>query len=269
MKNILTTGRSMYIGDLPAHLKIACMSLRKNLISCTYLLLLAVLSPAYIFAQDNDPINSLWKGIGGKSTWANTDYILFTVEGNRSKFLQNGRTFILNRNTGQARLEAKTESNENIVVLFNYLTGKLTRFFRNGKEIVDATAFIQDQLPQIISQLEKDAALLFLPTVLEKSSVKIEKLEQKIVNAEKLDVFSIAVGDEKFDGTILFNSESGLIKQFIDHDGHEYYVNGYKDIGGGLILPTTFKNLTDSNKSTTFTVVASFEELEETKFTNL
>ena len=245
------------------------MNLQKHMISCVYLLLMAVTIPAHTQAQGNSALSNLWKGVGGKSTWSNTSYILFTVDGNMSKYLQDGRTFIINRKTGQARLEGRTASNENLVLLFNFKSGKLDRLSSNGKEVVDKAAFTQEHFGKVLAQLEKDASLLFLPTLLEKPSAKVGKLEHKIVNAEKLDVFSLSLGGDKFEGTILFNPESGLIKQLVDQEGSVYYVNGYKDIGGGLTLPTTFKNLSDSKKSTTFSVVASFEELEETKFTKL
>lgn len=210
----------------------------------------------------------LLKGIGGKDTWDSTNYILFTANGNDPKHFQNGRKFLINTKSGQARFEGKSSEGNNIVSLFNFKTGKLSKFFINGNEIKQMSSETNELLTKINEQFKKDINFLFLPALIEQPETKTGKTSSKIFNAEKLQSlpFQLKAG---LSGEVLFNGETGWIKQFIDKDGETFLVNGYKDIGGGLFLPTTFKNLENSEKSLLFSTVAAFTEMEESKFSIL
>lgn len=214
-------------------------------------------------------ITNLWKGVGGKNKWNTTDFILFTANGNDAAYLLNGRKFLINKKSGECRFEGRTTDGRNLVVLFNYKTAKLLRYFNNGKEVAKSSTDAIASFEKINQQFVNDASLLFLPTLIDQADTKVGKVSAKIVNAEKLYTFSFQLKDNSLAGDILFNAESGLIKQLLDRDGNEYYVNGYKDIGGGLILPTTFKNLQQPNKSILFTTVAAFTDMEVEKFETL
>ena len=214
-------------------------------------------------------IASLWKGIGGKLKWKNTDFILFTANGNDAKYLQNGRRFLIDKKTNKCRFEGKTVDGQNLVVLFDYKSGKIFRYYNNKKEVAKNSPEAQAAFQKINEQFSKDAALLFLPVFIDQPETKISNVGVKIYNAEKLQSLSFQLKDNSLTGDILFNAESGYIKQLVDNDGNEYNVNGYKDIGGGLMLPTTFSHAHHANRNTSFTTVAAFTDIETDKFENL
>lgn len=214
-------------------------------------------------------ISNLWKGVGGKNKWNSTDFILFSASGNDAPYLLNGRKFLINKKSGECRFEGRTNEGQNLVVLFNYKTDKLLRYFNNGKAVAKSSSEATAAFERISQQFVNDASLLFLPTLIDQADTKVGKVSAKIVNAEKLYTFSFQLKDNSLAGDILFNAETGLIKQLVDREGNEYYVNGYKDVGGGLILPTTFKSLQQTNKSTLFTTVAAFTDMEVEKFETL
>jgi len=222
-------------------------------------------------AQAQAPLelsSSLWRGIGGKTKWDSTNYILFSVTGNDSEFLQNGRKFLINKRSGQVRFEGKTENGNNIVALFNFKTEKLSKLFSNGEERPVSTE-VNTVFTRINEQFKKDAAFIFLPALIDAPDTRTGKVSSKIVNAEKLLSVSFQLKDNSLSGELLFNGETGYIKQIIDKEGNEYFVNGYKDIGGGLVLPTVFKSMNGSEKSATFPTAAAFTDMEESKFSNL
>lgn len=214
-------------------------------------------------------IASLWKGVGGKSKWNATDFILFTANGNDAHYLQNGRRFLINKKTGECRFEGRTMNNQNIVVLFNYKTEKLLRYFVNGKEEKKHDVDVLASFKQVNEQFLRDASLLFLPTLMDRADTRVGKVSSKIINAEKLHAVSFQLKDNFIAGDMLFNADDGFIRQLIDKEGNTFYVNGYKDIGGGLFLPTVFKNLQHTDRNTTFTTVAAFTDMEAAKFENL
>lgn len=210
----------------------------------------------------------LLKGIGGKEKWDSTNYILFTVSGNDAKTLQSSRKFLIKPTSGQARFEGQSNDGNNIVALFNFKTGKLSRFFVNGNEVKKMDNETTELFTKINTQFKKDITFLFLPALIEQPDTKTGKTTSKIFNAEKLQSLSFEL-EGGTSGEILFNNETGQIKQFIDEEGNTYLVNEYKDIGGGLFLPTNFRNLENQAKSLFFSTVAAFTEMEESRFSVL
>jgi len=208
----------------------------------------------------------LLKGIGGKEKWEGSNYILFVANGNDVLDFQNGRKFLINTQSGQARFEGQCGEGNNIVALFNYKTSKRSHFFVNGVEQADKEA--SELFSKINRQFKKDITFLFLPALIDQPDTKTGKVSSRIYNAEKLLAlpFQLQGG---LSGEILFNSETGWIKQFIDKEGSTYLVNGYKDIGGGLFLPTTYKNLSNPQKNLSFSTVAAFTDMEESRFLEL
>lgn len=210
----------------------------------------------------------LLKGMGGKEKWDSTNYILFTANGNDAKYFQNSRKFLIKPKSGEARFEGQSNDGNNIVTLFNFKTGKLSKFFINGNEVKQDDGATNELFTKLNEQFKKDITFLFLPALIEQPDTKTGKITSKIFNAEKLQSlpFQLKGG---ISGEVLFNGETGWIKQFIDKEGNTYIVNGYKDIGDGLFLPTTFRNLENQEKSLLFSTVAAFTEMEESRFSTL
>ncbi|TDS13907.1 hypothetical protein [Sphingobacterium paludis] len=227
---------------------------------------LLVYTGGQLMAQaSQESVSLLWKGIGGKAKWDNTNYILFTAHGNESRYLQSGRKFLINKQSGQVRFEGKSSEGDTWIALFNFKTDKLAKLAHNGVESKSISAEGEEIFSKINEQFNKDASLLFLPTLVDKTG----KAASKIVNAEKLLYIPFQLKENNLSGELYFNSENGIIKQIVDKDGNEFYVDGYKDIGGGLMLPTSFKSMNNQDRSTSFTTVAAFTEMEDTKFSNL
>jgi len=233
----------------------------------TCMVSLSLISHAQVSEQRG--IASLWKGIGGKLKWNNTDFILFSANGNDAKYLLNGRKFLIDKKTHKCRFEGKTVDGQNLVVLFDFKAGKILRYYNNRKEVAKNSPEAQASFQKINEQFLKDAALLFLPAFIDQPETKISKVGVKIHNAEKLQSFSFQLKDNNLTGDLLFNAESGYIKQLVDKEGNEYVVNGYKDIGGGLILPTSFHHTHHADRNTSFTTVAAFTDIETDKFESL
>lgn len=222
-------------------------------------------------AQDQKNVNLVWRGIGGKSNWEITKYILFSAQGNNiTKTIASERKFLINKSNGQCRFEGKFSSNDNIVLLFNFKTEQITKLFVNGIAQNDIKSFASTKFVDILDQFNEDTRLLFLPTSFELNKTKVSTSTQKIINAEKVFVFQITQSQlfdgSNFNGTIVVNTTGEITTA--QSDQMNYTINGYKDIGGGLNLPTSFKN-SSSAKNCTFTTVASFTDMEENKFTTL
>lgn len=237
----------------------------KTFLTAAIIGLLALTGEQVTAQASQESVSILWKGVGGKTRWDNTNYILFAASGNESKHVQSGRKFLINKRSGQVRFEGRLDDGDNIVAIFNFKTDKVLKFSSNGVESKTSSTEVDDAFAKINEQFKKDASFIFLPTLIDKAG----KANSKIVNAEKLQYISFQLKDTNLGGELYFNPETGYIKQLIDKDGHEFYVNGYKDIGGGLFLPTTFKSMESQEKSASFTTVAAFTEMEDAKFTNL
>lgn len=213
--------------------------------------------------------DALWKGVGGKSRWDSTNYILFTANGISMDSLGNTRKFLINKKSGQVRFEGQSSEGNQLVALFNIKSHKLTKLSRSGQELKATNEESTALFTLINKQFQRDAAFIFLPVLVENANTKKGTETSKIVNSEKLQAFSFELNNNTLSGEILYNPETGQIKQVIDQSGNEYFVNNYKDIGGGLILPTTFKSMSTQGNNVSYTTVAAFTEMEESKFTSL
>lgn len=236
------------------------MKNQNNIVFYIYLIFTVfTFAPAMILAQSNSIVEKIWTGVGGKNKWESTKYIMFTVSGN-SKYpsISGSRKFLLDKQSGNVRFEG-TLNNENVVALLNVQNQKLSHVYdENGAEV--SIQEYKEVLPDLIGQYNIDLKVLSLPISIMSSNISSQS-SNKIINAEKLQKleFSNFLGNS---GSFYVNEESGLVKR-IDLDNKSYLVNGYKDIGNGLILPTTFKASSDS---ITYQKVASFTEMEPEKF---
>ena len=211
----------------------------------------------------------LWKGIGGKEKWEKTNYILFVANGGELDYTKSARTFLINRKSGQVRFEGKSLKGDNLALFFNFHSGKVSKFYINGTQLKELNDTTLEKSDKIKIQFQHDVSFLFLSALVNTPETKTGALSSKIVNAEKLQSINIELKNGALSGEVLFSKETGYIKQVITKDRETYYVNGYKDIGDGLFLPTSFKNINNSAKSISFSTVAAFSDMEESKFNQL
>ena len=236
------------------------MKNQKKIVYYFYSIFIAcIFSPNPSFAQSEPITEKILNSIGGKTKWDNTRYLMFTVIGESNQNAISGdRKFLLDKKSGDIRFEG-TLNKENIVVLFNKNDATIKNVYdQQGNEL--AKEDYKDQVRSLIDQYTVDLQILSLPASIIGATLNT-KSESKIINAEKLQMLEFS----NFNGTngnIYVNQETGVIKQ-IDLNNKSYAVNGYKDIGNGLIFPTVFKSGTDS---IVYQKVASFIDMELNKF---
>src|SRR5690606_29210312 len=140
--------------------------------------------------------------------WDNTNYILFTANGNDLRPFQDSRKFLINRKSGQARFEGKSNDGEQIVSLFNFKTEKLTKFFVNGVEIKQIDTEVLELFNKINTHVKEDATFLFSPALIEQPATKTGKTSSKLFDAEKLQSLPFQL-ESGLSGEVLFKRETG------------------------------------------------------------
>ncbi|MGJ1206519.1 hypothetical protein [Sphingobacterium lactis] len=236
------------------------MKHHKNIVRYIYLLFAALtFAPALLFGQSAAMTDKIWNAVGGKSKWESTKYIMFTVSGNNKYPAVSGsRKFLLDKQSGNVRFEG-TLNNENVVALINVQSQKLNHIYdENGSELT--LQEYKSVLPDLIDQYNLDLKVLSLPISILAANISGQD-NSKIINAEKLQKldFSNFLGSK---GSFYVSEETGFIKR-LEINNKTFAVNGYKDIGNGLVLPTSFKS---SGDNITYQKVASFTEMEPEKF---
>lgn len=228
-----------------------------------------------IAQQDGDIKVKLEKAIGGQDKWTQTHYILFTVSGNDLNTNLNGsRTFLINKSNGDVRFEGENKDRKEVVHLFNYKSHESKDLFIDNKKIKKDSLLFKSLHKSIANQFYEDTKLLFTAALLPESlSADNNNYQQKIVNAEKVvyihtnRLFSLQSQLTHCDAIV--NVENGKIRKLDLNGSGVFMVSGYKDIGGGLILPTQFDNIKNRSQSCIFSTVASFTEIEDSKFDSL
>lgn len=223
------------------------------------------------FAQKADLKRVMDEAFGGKAKWEENNYILFSAIGNnKDNKLVDKRTFLINKSNGEARFEGSSSDNDDIVLLFNFKDRSIKSIYINSEKIKDSNPVQAPLFRSVLVQFNEDANLLFSPILLETSIPNGSDYEQKIINSQKMALVKLDrfIG---FDGrthscSAMINIDNGQLKGLRLHNTQEYWVNGYKDIGGGLILPTQFDDTRNSSQSCKFTTVASFTDIEDSKF---
>lgn len=203
--------------------------------------------------------------IGEANKWTNTRYLLYSVVGpSDNPGMGNERSFLIDKKTGDCRFEGTNENNESLILLFNYKTKKVKRYFVNTDESKENLNSIMDN---ILGQFFKDTQILFLPAFLSDNPASITDVSQKVINTDKLNVITFTnmptLGDDSIDGKITLTNK-GDIKS-ISVGNTEYRTSAIKDIGEGILLPTVFEN----HSSYRFQIVAAFTDVEAGKFTNI
>lgn len=218
-------------------------------------------------------LNLISEASGGIQKWDITDYILFVAKGNAlSPEFSESRAFLINKNNGDARFEATSNRGEKTVVLFNFKRNTLKKVFVNKKELEELDSFEKDYLPLIIKQFSEDSKRLFLPFLIANSRQDAKVMEDKIIDLEKLSpVQADGIQDlsgNSFNVTVFCSSETGEIR-LANLDSQEFAIKNYKDIGGGVYLPTEFIDKKNPERSSEFSTVASFTHMEKEKFEGL
>lgn len=238
------------------------------IILCSWL---GYLSPAYSQTVDTALEAKVWEGIGGKENWQNARYFMFScIGGENPTPVQGERRYLWDKQTGDCRFEGITANGDTIVVLFNVKTAAGTAYVNNnqqqGQQSADAL------IAKALEAFEQDANLLFLPTSLEGQGVNYTVEEEKLIGSKRFMVISLQNHKTSFEtsvkGHLYVNEQTGHIQRWLPHQTNQpdyYAISGFKDIGGGLVLPTHFER-NDSAANISYPLAAALVNIESHKF---
>ncbi|WP_353181440.1 hypothetical protein [Parapedobacter lycopersici] len=212
----------------------------------------------------------IWKGIGGKENWQKARYFMFSCLGGKGQhFVQGERRYLWDKQTGDCRFEGITADEDTLVVLFNLKTSSGAAYVNEEQqEDQQATTLVEEAL----SAFETDANLLFLPTSLEGKDVSYIVEEEKLIGSKRFKVIKLQNHKTSFEtsvkGLLYINEQTGHIQHWLPTQTDQpiyYAISGFKDIGGGLVLPTRFSG-NDSTATITYPLAAALVNIEAHKF---
>lgn len=226
---------------------------------------------ALAFGQDlqTEIANKLWEAIGGKENWQNARYFMFScVGGGTPSFVQGERTYLWDKQQGYCRFEGITTDDESVIVLFNIKTSEGTVYI-NGEKLSNPKTSA-DVIQEVAAEFERDAYLLFLPTALEGNQASFTVTGEKLIGSQRFTVVDIKNHKTSFeaavDGQLYVDAQTGRVQQWRSrHDQNRFAVSGFKDIGGGLVLPTRFTTDNTIN-SISYPIAAALVNIEAQKF---
>ncbi|MGK6350138.1 hypothetical protein [Parapedobacter sp. DT-150] len=222
-------------------------------------------------SQDTDiqVETKVWEAMGGKANWQLARYFMFScVGGDDHSFIRGERTYLWDRQTGNCRFEGVTTVDEALIVLFNIKTAKGTVYVNGAPSSSPQTA--ADIIKEVTAEFERDAYLLFLPTVLEGDNVTYAVEGEKLIGSNQFTVINVKNNRTAFEaaveGQLFIDTQTGKIQEWKSNpDSAHFSVSGFKDIGGGLVLPTRFVG-SDTTQSITYPLAAALVNIEAQKF---
>ncbi|WP_325637527.1 hypothetical protein [Parapedobacter sp.] len=217
---------------------------------------------------EDNLVDKLWEAVGGRENWQNARYFMFSCAGGHRSFAQGERKYLWDKQTGNCRFDGVTTDDEVITVLFNVETSTGTVYINNVK--LENPRTTDDIITEITEEFNKDAQLLFLPTILEGDQVSYRIAGEKLVDSQRFTVVSLENKHTSFEaavtGQLYIDSQTGRIHQWWPNDGTDgYSIGNYKAIGSGLILPTRFTS-SDTATSITYPIAAALVHIEGQKF---
>src|SRR5690606_31488047 len=234
-----------------------------------FFMLLGGIATAFGQGSQAGLAHKLWEAIGGKENWQNARYFMFScIGGDHSSFTQGERTYLWDKQEGYCRFEGVTTDDESVVALFNIKTHTGTVYINDEKLSNPKTS--ADIINEISAEFERDAYLLFLPTVLEGDRVSLTVTGEKLIGSQRFTVVDIKNHKTSFeatvDGQLYVDAQTGRVQQWLSHqDQNRFAVSGFKDIGGGLVLPTRFTT-DDTTNNITYPIAAALVHIEAQKF---
>lgn len=211
----------------------------------------------------------LWEGLGGKENWQTARYFMFSCIGGAQPSLAQGeRKYLWDKHTGDCRFEGITSDDETLIVLFNIKTGKGTVYINTDE--IDNQRIAAGIIEDVIDEFERDAQLLFLPTVLEGDHATYTIEEEKLVGTQRFTIVNIKNKKTSFeatiDGKLYLDTQTGQVLEWSPNQMTTHFsISGFKDIGGGLVMPTHFTGI-DTSVSVRYPLAAALVNIEAQKF---
>lgn len=224
--------------------------------------------PFPLFAQSDEVSEKIWSSIGGKQQWENARYFMFTCQGPHEQAHQSAASYLWDRHTGNCRYEGTTADERELVVLFNLHHAEGQVFIDNIAQ--ENAELVAEKIKEVRQGFKKDAELLFLPAIQDGKNAQLSLESERLVGASRQFVAQVKSDETVYgadaEGTIHIDAQSGRIRHWDPRHGVSYEVSGYKDIGGGLFLPTRFV-AAQGQENVTYSVAAALVHIESRKFT--
>ncbi|SFB95789.1 hypothetical protein SAMN05421747_102316 [Parapedobacter composti] len=211
----------------------------------------------------------LWEAIGGQDNWQQARYFMFSCTGGqKGSFVQGERRYLWDKQTGNCRFEGVTTDDETVIALFNIRTHEGTAYI-NGVQLNNPRV-TEDIIKEAAEEFKRDAYLLFLPTALDGDQVSVKVGDEKLVGTQRFTMVNIknpkTVFSASVAGQLYVDAQTGQIQKWRPNgSSNEFSVDGFKDIGGGLVLPTRFIS-SDTSASVTYPLAAALVNIEDQKF---
>jgi len=221
-------------------------------------------------SQTKDEILTLiWQGMGGKQSWADARYFMFSCNSNLPKTLPGTHTYIWDTTTGNCRFDGLSARDEKLTVLFNTKNKTGHAFINNQPLAADSLPSV---LQAVIQSFFNDSFWLFVPqTLINPAQLTIQ--EPQLIGAARYYVVEW--------NTPQINADIHRSKWFVDTNTgkifqwqalsdnqttlYNFLCSDYKDVGGGLMLATTFRD-PKTEFFITYPIVSALINVESEKF---
>lgn len=222
------------------------------------------------FSQTKDQtLNLIWQGLGGKQAWNDARYFMFTCHANLGGIFDQEHVYIWDRSSGDCRFEGTIEQEQKIVVLFNAISNKGKAFIDN-RPIGNRDSATHILLP-VIEAFNRETFWLFPSKSLTDTSLLTVK-DTELIGSARYNVveLQLPIADSiQIKSKVYIDTNTGRIFQWQTLDKEEnivynFLTSNFKDVGGGLILPTIF---TDTKKGSylKFPIVSALINIESDK----
>lgn len=244
------------------------VKLKLNLLVTLWCCATAVSGQVGPSGMEDELEDKLWEAIGGEKNWQNARYFMFSCTGGQHSFAQGERRYLWDKQTGSCRFDGMTTDDESVTALFNIETSEGTVYINDTK--LENPRTTDDIVAEITEEFNRDAQLLFLPTILEGNQVSYKITGEKLVGSQRLTVVNVENKRTSFEtavaGQLYIDSQTGRVLQWWSTNGTDgFSVGDYKAIGSGLILPTRFSS-GNAATSITYPIAAALVHIEGQKF---
>lgn len=222
------------------------------------------------FSQTKDQIvNLVWQGVGGRQAWSEARYFMFSCSTNLKEAFSEEHSFLWDRSTGACRFEGTNEQEQKVIVLFNTNNNK-GKVFIDDKAVnnSDSAAFI---IFPVKKTFDNETFWLFPPKSLTDAS-RLTVKEAELIGSTRYNVAEVQqfpVDTVPLKSKVYIDANTGRIFQWHTIDGKEHVIykfltSNFKDVGGGLLLPTVFIDA-ESGFFMKFPIVSALINIESDK----
>ena len=224
-----------------------------------------------VFSQDKtEVVNLIWQGIGGKQSWDEARYFMFSCKTNVHQLVPGEHSYIWDRVSGNCRFEGTNSSKGKVLALFN-AKSREGRIFVNDQAITDQDS-AKVLLETIIKSFYSDSFWLFPSKNLTDPSQLVLR-DQELIGSTRYYVVEIQLRNKnygEYSSKLFIDTNTGRVYQWqaLSDDGNIMYnflTSSFKDVGGGLMLATA---LMDEKTGITinYPIVSALINVEEDKF---